>query len=176
MQISGLFGFRFCFALLKIIHKRHYSLSWYSRTQIYPIETGYSSSFRNLVRLVISGSSPCMMPHDSHVKSRPPTSRSYKPTRKINSPQNALRAVFSGRHLTCTIPWLIQKTQGPVTPSTTLSTKGSFVLFPSVGLPNPIPFRRWDTPMPVDGRHRSHKPTRQKTNAQYALQVIHIYL
>ena len=162
-------------SLEKITHKRHYSLSWYSRTQIYPIKTGYSSSFWNLVRLVISRSSLCMMPHDSHPKSRPPISRPYKPTRKKNSPQNALRAVFSGRHFTCTIPWLIQKTQGPVTPSTTLSTKGLFVSFPSVGLSNPIPFRRWSTAKPIGGRHRSHKPTRQKTNAQYALQVIHIY-
>ena len=77
------------------------------------------------------------MLHDSRLKSRP-ISRSYKPTRKKNSSQNALRAVFSGRHLTYTIPWLIQKTQGPVTPSTALSTKGSFVLFPSAGLSSPI--------------------------------------
>ena len=72
--------------------------------------------------------------HDS----RRSISRSHKPTRKKNNPQNTLRAVFSARHLTCTIPWLIQKTQGPVTPSTALSTKGSFVLFPPVGLSSPM--------------------------------------
>lgn len=46
---------------------------------------------------------------------------------------------------------------------------------------HPGTFRLWNTSMPIDGRHRSHKPTRQKTNAQYALQallffgLIHIY-
>lgn len=126
------------------------------------------------------------MPHDSRLKSRP-ISRSFKPARKQNNPQKTLRAFLSGRHLTCTIPWLIQKTQGPVTPSTALSTKGSFVLFPSAGLSNPVryhvgskvvrtikseyaeSFRLWNTPMPIDGR--SHKP-RRETNAQTALQAL----
>ena len=104
---------------------------------------GFKSSLSSSRTTCAFISEPChlriifVMLHDSRLKSRP-ISRSYKPTRKKNSSQNALRAVFSGRHLTFTIPWLIQKTQGPVTPSTALSTKGSFVLFPSAGLSSPI--------------------------------------
>jgi hypothetical protein len=73
------------------------------------------------------------MPHDSRLKGGP-ISRSYKPTRKNKiTPRTPCGLFFSGRHLTCTIPWLIQKTQGPATPSTALSTKG-----PPVGLSNPM--------------------------------------
>ena len=140
------------------------------------------------------------MPHDSTRLQSRPISRSYNPTRKKSNPKNTRRAVVLGRHLACTIPWLIQKSQGPITPSTALSTKGSFVSFPTVGLSNPthcqvahkavctikseytsawpfIPelFRLWTTPMSTDICHRSHKHTRQKTKAQHALQAFFLW-
>lgn len=38
------------------------------------------------------------------------------------------------QHLTCTIPWMIQNTQDPVTPSVTLSTEDTY--YSHVGLSN----------------------------------------